>query len=327
VQLADLGGGLMTMQGRFGRRWRHFWQLRSRRGDSGLTLAELVVVLLIVSIVMSLASLLIINVNRQSADMLDTVSGIDSQTGADLQLVQYLQASTRLLGVYNNSGQEIGPSATELDMIVNDGFNTTSTSLSNWGQTQTYQSNCTNIDATWVIPSGGGPNADAQFVVSSDVPSTGPPYTQTPWSNLTTADGAGPYTFSPASPCSPATALRGISSYFALSSQTDPVFTYWAWSTTASSTTSTTVATPNIPPGLVQLPLVSGVLPACAIPEVAAVGVHVTFLAGPQTPKEGYAADQPTTLNTLVFLIGSSTSGATTTTTPAVTTTTVACSE
>jgi prepilin-type N-terminal cleavage/methylation domain-containing protein len=88
----------MTMQRRFGRQWRHFWQLRSRRGDSGLTLAELVVVLLIVSIVMSLASLLIINVNRQSADMLDTVSGIDSQTGADLQLIQYLQASTNCSG-------------------------------------------------------------------------------------------------------------------------------------------------------------------------------------------------------------------------------------
>jgi hypothetical protein len=57
---------------------------------------------------------------------------------------------------------------------------------------------------------------------------------------------------------------------------------------------------------------------------VAAVGVHVTFLAGPQTPKEGYAADEPTTLNTLVFLIGSSTSGATTTTT---TSTTVVCPE
>jgi hypothetical protein len=295
-----------------------------------MTLVELVVVLLIVSIVMSLASLLIVNVNRQSSDMLDTISGIQSQTGADLQLIQYLRASTVLLGVYNKAGQQIGPSATELDMVVNDGFQTAS-AASNWGQTQTYQSNCTNIDALWNVPTTPA-NADAQFVVSTDLPSSGPPNT-TPWSGVA-ANGTGPYSFSPASPCSPMNGaspapVRAISTYYALSAQVDPVFTYWAWTTTASSTTSTTVALPNIPPGLVQLPLVSGVLPACAIPEVAAVGVHITFLAGPQTPKEGYAADEPTTLNTLVFLIGSSTSGATTTTTQAstTTTTTVACPE
>ena len=141
------------------------------------------------------------------------------------------------------------------------------------------------------------------------------------------ANGPGPYTYSPTSPCSPpaSSAIRGISNYFALASQTDPVFTYWGWSTTGASTTSTSIADPNIPPGLIQLPLTtSGVLPQCALNKVAAVGVHVTFLAGPQTPKEGYAADQPTTLNTLVFLIGSSTAGATTTSS-STTTTTGAC--
>ena len=235
-----------------------------------------------------------------------------------------------MLGVYNGTGHQIGPSATELDMVVNDGFNTAS-AASNWGgPAKPYDSNCTNIDALWAVPSSPA-NADAQFTVSTDLPSSGPPDIS-PWSGVS-ADGAGPYSFSPASPCSPmtgasATPIRTLSTYFALSAQVDPVFTYWAWSTTAASTTSTTVALPNIPPGLQQLPLVSGVLPACAIPEVAAVGIHITFLAGPQTPKEGFAADEPTTLNTLVFLIGSSTSGATTTTAAAsTTTTTVACPE
>jgi hypothetical protein len=65
-------------------------------------------------------------------------------------------------------------------------------------------------------------------------------------------------------------------------------------------------------------------VPACAINEIAAVGIHVTFLAGPQTPTEGYAADQPTTLDTVVFLRGSATTPTSTTTT---TSTSVACPE
>jgi hypothetical protein len=63
-------------------------------------------------------------------------------------------------------------------------------------------------------------------------------------------------------------------------------------------------------------------LPACAINEVAAVGVHITFLAGPQVPTEGYAADEPTTLDTIVYLRGSAMAAAAPTTT---TSTLVAC--
>jgi hypothetical protein len=291
-----------------------------------LTLVELVVTLLVTSIIMTLAGVLVVSVNQQSTDMLDTIKGVESQTGADLSFVQYLRGATELLGVYNNANQQIGPSASELDMVVNDGFSTAS-SKSNWGQTQANQSNCTNIDAVWWVPTTPV-NADAEFIVSSDIPSTGLPATS-PWSSVP-ANGSGPYTYSPTSLCAPsggASGIRALSSYFGLAGQVDPVFTYWAWSTTSSSTTSTSVATPDVPPGLLQLPLVSGVLPACAIPEVAAVGIHVTFLAGPQTPKEGFAADEPTTLNTLVFLVGAATAGATTTTTSAVTTTTTACSE
>jgi len=40
-------------------------------------------------------------------------------------------------------------------------------------------------------------------------------------------------------------------------------------------------------------------VPACALNEIAAIGIHVTFLAGPQIPTEGYAADEPTTLDTI----------------------------
>lgn len=309
-------------------RRRDLWQWRPRRDDSGLTLIELVVVLAVVSIVMTLSLLLIVNVNQQTTDMLDTVQGVQSATGADLTFVQYLRGSTELLPVFNSGGTQIAPSATELDTVVNDGFCGSSACSGNWGQTQTYQSNCTNFDALWTVPTSPA-NADAKFEVSSDIPATGLP-NLAPW-NTVALNGTGPYKFAPNSPCAPAsgTSIRQVSSYYALATQsltTSPIFTYYGWSTTNPTTTSTTVATPNVPPGLVQLALQpSGgggpaVIPVCALTKVAAVEIHVTFLAGPQTPKEGFAADQPTTLNTIVYLIGNSTSGATTSTTTTSTT-------
>ena len=92
-----------------------------------------------------------------------------------------------------------------------------------------------------------------------------------------------------------------------LSSQTSPVFTYYSYVGT------------TLTPLSIQNPV-----PACALNEIAAIGIHVTFLAGPQIPTEGYAADEPTTLDTIVYLRGSSTAATSTTTT---TSTLVACPE
>ncbi len=306
---------------------RDFWTLRHTPDDSGMTLVELVVVLVVISIVMTLSTTLIINANQQTTDMLDTVKGIESQTGAEEAFINFLRGSTEILTVNNSAGAQVAPSTSELDIVVNDGFNT-SDATSNWGQTQPYQSNCTNVDAIdWTPSSPAG--ADAQFSVSADIPSTGMP-NMSPWSNVA-ALGPAPYTYSPKSPCAPPVAsganpplIHSISNYYALSNQPDPAFTYWAWQSSLSTTLPAPPAALEVPPGLVQLPVNgSNVLPACAVQDIAAVGVHVTFLAGPQTPHEGFAADQPTTLNTLIFLIGSSTSGATTSTTT--TSSTVAC--
>jgi len=298
------------------------WRNRRHTDSSGLTLVELVVVMAVVLIVMTLSTMLIINVNQQTTNMLDTVHGVQQQTEANLALVQYLRGSSQLLAVYNGAGAQIGPSATELDVVVNDGFNTNS-ATNNYGIRNSYESNCTNVDAVWFPVAAG---ADAQFAVNYDMPGAGPP-NSAPWSTIS-SDGAGPYKYTPASPCTISGAsgvARTVNTYYAYAAQsmtTDPVFTYWGWSTNAVTTTTST-ALPNIPPGLVQLPLVSNVIPACAVPNVAAIGIHVTFIAGPQAPRGAFAGDQPTTLNTLVFLKGSSTSGATTSTTT--TSTTVAC--
>jgi len=65
-------------------------------------------------------------------------------------------------------------------------------------------------------------------------------------------------------------------------------------------------------------------VPACAYPEIYAVGIQVSFLAGPQRPTEGYAADQATTLLTTIYLRNPTNAASTTTSS---TTTTAVCSE
>jgi hypothetical protein len=199
-----------------------------------------------------------------------------------------------LLAVYNSSGTQVGPSPTELDAITSEGFNTSF-----------YTSNCTNLDALWFKPSGAV-HADAQFDITFDVPASGPAG-GSPWSSVTPAVDV-PTAFTPASTCTPAAhSPRTVATYFALSSQnmsTNPVFTYYFWNNAV----------------LTALPVQTPYVPSCAINEIAAVGIHITFLAGPQVPTEGYAADEPTTLATIVYLRGS----AMATTAPTTTTTTTA---
>jgi len=65
---------------------------------------------------------------------------------------------------------------------------------------------------------------------------------------------------------------------------TSPVFTYYYW--------VNSVLTP--------LPVQTPSVPACAINEIAAVGVHITFLAGPQVRRR-LRRDEPTTLDTIVY--------------------------
>jgi len=271
----------------------------SRAGDKGFTALELITVLAILSVVFTIVTSLFIAFNQQSTNTQDSVTAVRQETEADQTLVQYLRGTSQVLAVYDNQGAQIGPSPTELDAVTSAGFNAT-----------TYSSNCTNIDALWFKPNSG-PKADAQFDITFDVPAAGPANGSgtppAPWSHVTPAVDI-PTAFNPASTCTPGgTTQRTVATYYALSSQTSPVFTYYKY------------VGSEIQPLAIQNPV-----PACAINEIAAVGIHITFLAGPQIPTEGYAADQPTTLDTVVFLRGSSTAATSTTTT---TSTLVACPE
>jgi len=102
-----------------------------------------------------------------------------------------------------------------------------------------------------------------------------------------------PTAFTPASTCTPTSLKpRTVATYYALSSQKhDDQPGLHVLLLGQLSTDAAPVQTPSVP--------------ACAINEIAAVGVHITFLAGPQVPTEGYAADEPTTLDTIVYLRGS----------------------
>jgi len=287
------GDGVMKgVQRAAGRRWPSVTHRDPAASQAGFTALELITVLAILAVVFTIVTSLFISFNQQTTNTQDSVVGIQEETEAQQTLVQYLRGASQVLAVYNNSGTQVGPSATELDAITSEGFNTT-----------TYYSNCTNLDALWFKPAGAV-HADAQFDITFDVPASGPP-SGLPWSSLIPVDV--PAAFTPASSCTPASPTpRTVATYFALSSQTSPVFTYYFWNNSV----------------LTALPVQSPYVPACAINEIAAVGVHITFLAGPQVPTEGYAADEPTTLDSIVYLRGSAMATAATTTT---TTTTVSC--
>ena len=285
------------LQRAIGRSWPSSARRDPTAPESGFTALELITVLAILAVVFTIVTSLFTSFNQQTTNTKDSVVGIQEETEAQQTLIQYLRGASQLLPVYASSGAQVGPSATELDAITTEGFNTS-----------TYNSNCTNLDALWFVPSGVA-HPDAQFDITFDVPASGPPSGQ-PWSSITPAVDV-PTAFTPASTCTPTASPkpRTVATYYALSTQnmtTSPVFTYYYWNNTV----------------LTALPLQSGVLPACAINEVAAVGVHITFLAGPQVPTEGYAADEPTTLDTIVYLRGSAMAAAAPTTT---TSTLVAC--
>jgi prepilin-type N-terminal cleavage/methylation domain-containing protein len=278
------------------RRWRSAAHDAPTASEGGFTALELITVLAILAVVFTIVTSLFVSFNQQTTNTKDSVVGIQEETQAQQTLIQYLRGASQLLPVYASSGAQVGPSAKELDAITSEGFNTS-----------TYNSNCTNLDALWFVPSGVA-NPDAQFDITFDVPASGPPSGQ-PWSSITPPVDVAT-AFTPASTCTPTSPKpRTVATYYALSSQnmtTSPVFTYYYW----------------VDSVLTPLPVQTPYVPACAINEIAAVGVHITFLAGPQVPTEGYAADEPTTLDTIVYLRGSAMAAAAPTTT---TSTLVAC--
>lgn len=106
--------------------------------------------------------------------------------------------------------------------------------------------------------------------------------------------------------------VRKIATYFVLApNAATPIFTYYEYAPTGAPGTLLKMA--SVP-----------ITQTCALQKIVAVGVNVSFFAGPQaTPTRGYAGDIATTLHTTVFLrntsliFGSTTTTSTSTTLPA----------
>jgi len=116
-------------------------------------------------------------------------------------------------------------------------------------------------------------------------------------------------TITPSANCVTGTA-NVYSEYFArpvvVNGVTQPTFTYYK---------------DNGAGGLTQL---ASPVPACAYPEIYAVGIDLSFLAGPQRPTEGYAADLASNLVSTIYLRNPTNTASTTTSS---TTSTTACPE
>jgi prepilin-type N-terminal cleavage/methylation domain-containing protein len=136
------------------------------------------------------------------------------------------------------------------------------------------------------------------FVAATDIgfnTSNGTPNTDTLGGTWTPGSGNKDATFT--------VTLNGkvYSEYYALSSQTTPIFTFYKQDGAGGLTALDSSASPTVP--------------SCALGEVYAVAIDVEFLAGPQHPTEGFAADQPSTLITTVFLRNPQNPSSTTTST------------
>lgn len=94
-----------------------------------------------------------------------------------------------------------------------------------------------------------------------------------------------------------------VGTYYAVDSA-DP-FTYYYYAsagTTSPSCDSVTPTTTTDPPDATGQELVGTHDPCAVLGQVVAVGVDVTFLAGPQQSRQGFQAVQPTTFQTTVYL-------------------------
>jgi len=134
--------------------------------------------------------------------------------------------------------------------------------------TTTSTQDIATLEAQLVPPSGS--NADASFVVSI-TPQGGTPHPVGTYYVVNTAD---PFTYY----------------YYASVGATEP------------SCGSSTPTTTTNPPDATGQELVGTYDPCAALGNVVAVGVDVTFLAGPQKPLQGFQAIQPTTFQTTVYL-------------------------
>jgi len=287
-----------------------FHRARARRAEEGgFTLIETVVTLAIVTTILGIALGVVTNLFQQSQDVHDTITGVQQDQTAGQALTQYLHSAIVILP---------GSNATTLNASILAGIN-----ASDNPGTATLSAVLTNsanpkLDATFrttLTPDGGQASSVSTYdaVNSQTVQSVS---TVTNSRTVTVASGGftgvlnGMAVYGTGIP--PSTTVAGFSgnsltlSNNATASGTVSLtfgsggFTYYYdnYSTTPVSLSSTTT------PG-------SG---GVEYSQVVAVGIDMTFLAGPHVPSEGFLADRPSNFQTTVYLQNASGAPAPTTT-------------
>jgi hypothetical protein len=233
------------------------------------------VTMAIMLLVMTIASGLIIGFQQQTQNVAATVNGARQAQIASTALIQYLRGAIQIAGVPPLTGT---PTPTTL--------NTTAL--------------LTNAE-----PNSLGVVADVGTATAAESPTLTPIYSY--YTSGTHALPTGTGTLQVQFGCGPvyggcASGLTHVVSTFFVLSPTQPIFTYYQYS--VAPFTSPPNYT-NVQGSLVAIPF-SGTpasIPTASLSSIVAVGIDVSFFAGPEAlPTRGYAADIATTLNTIVYL-------------------------
>lgn len=147
---------------------------------------------------------------------------------------------------------------------------------------------------TVILPGSNATTLDASILAG--VGSTATPYTATLQASLTnSASPNGDATFTTTLTPQGGTG-HSIGTYYAVNSSS--VFTYYYNDSTSTTTSTSTSTSTSLPAGLAATSTPTN----AQLSEIVAVGVSVTFLAGPHVPTEGYQAVHPTTFQTTIYL-------------------------
>jgi prepilin-type N-terminal cleavage/methylation domain-containing protein len=243
-----------------------------RRGvDAGFSLIELIVTMAVMALVMVIASALIIGFQQQTQNVAATVNGARQAQIASTALIQYLRAAIQIAG----SPPLTGSSLTTLNttpLAANASANSlgviADVGTATAGETPTL----TPIYATYTAGTGSLPTGTGTLAVQF---------------GCNAAQGC-------------ASGVTHIVTTFFVLSPSQPIFTYYKYSPAPYSSPPDTT---NVEGSLVAIPFVGSSIPAASLSSIVAVGIDVSFFAGPEDlPTRGYAADIATSLNTTVYL-------------------------
>lgn len=254
-----------------------------RVGDAGFTLIELIVTMAIMALVMVIASGLIIGFQQQTQNVGATVNGARQAQIAGTALIQYLRAAIQIAG--SPPLQPGSPTPTILNPTA---------AIANAGP-----------NSLGVVANVGTPSCLSPAPwTSCETPVLTPIYAYytAGTHSLPTGTGVLQVQFG----CGPvyggcASGVTHVVSTFFVLSPSAQIFTYYMYTSQPYTSPPNTTNVQGSLQAITQTQLALN--PTLYLPQIVAIGMDVSFFAGPEAiPTRGYAADIATTLNTIVYL-------------------------